>query len=243
MTDEKYVFMTEVADKKRTARGVHNKRTHTGKRGKLRFPSDNMTRKEIEAMNGEVKTYNIKNPMKWHEFKTMPDDLKRAYLKRLRDLYNASNKAIGDMMGVSDNCIGKEARRLGIRSLGKNERTLPEWNSFVKYGSPERKTEEQVEEAVCETVDAEAACDMEQPEEVSFDWTPEGGGSGHTPCSVEVAPGGLDYKDMYYMAEDRWHKAQEEHYMLTEKLKAVLEENKILEAKLSIVNLIFGGNK
>lgn len=191
-------------------------------------------------MNGEVKTYNIKNPMKWHEFKAMPDDLKRAYLNRLRDLYNASNKAIGEMMGVSDNCIGNAARRLGIRSLAKNERTLPEWNSFVKYGSPERKPEDQVEETVCETVDAEAACDMEQPEEVSFDWTPEGGGGGHG-CSGEVAPGGLDYRDMYYMAEDRWRRSEEENHQLFEKLKAVMEDNKILEAKLSIVNLIFGG--
>lgn len=229
MTDEKYVFVSEVADKKRTARGVHNRRTHTGKGG-CKLPSENMTRKEIEAMNGEVKTYNIKNPMKWHEFKAMPDDLKRAYLNRLRDLYNASNKAIGEMMGVSDNCIGNAARRLGVRSLAKNERTLPEWNSFVKYGSPERKPEE----AACETVEAEAVCDMKQLEEVPIDQTSEG---------VWVNDGGLDYKDMYYMAEDRWRKLEEENHLLFEKLKAVMEDNKILEAKLSIVNLIFGGNK
>ena len=40
MNDEKYVFITDCADKKRTARGIHNKRTHNGKGGKVLFPSD-----------------------------------------------------------------------------------------------------------------------------------------------------------------------------------------------------------
>lgn len=41
MTDEKFVFVSDCADKKRTARGIHNKRTHAGKSGKVIFPSDN----------------------------------------------------------------------------------------------------------------------------------------------------------------------------------------------------------
>ena len=54
MNDEKYVFINDCAEKKRTARGIHNKRTHAGKGGKVIFPSDYLTRKEREAMNGEV---------------------------------------------------------------------------------------------------------------------------------------------------------------------------------------------
>lgn len=45
MNDEKYVFITDCAEKKRTARGIHNKRTHNGKGGKVLFPSDYLTRK------------------------------------------------------------------------------------------------------------------------------------------------------------------------------------------------------
>mgnify|MGYP001248187255 FL=1 len=45
MTDEKFVFVSDCADKKRTARGIHNKRTHAGKGGKVIFPSDYLTRK------------------------------------------------------------------------------------------------------------------------------------------------------------------------------------------------------
>lgn len=46
MNDEKYVFINDCAEKKRTARGIHNKRTHAGKGGKVIFPSDYLTRKE-----------------------------------------------------------------------------------------------------------------------------------------------------------------------------------------------------
>ena len=63
MTDEKFVFVSDVAEKKRTARGSHNKRTHCGRGGTVRFPSDNMTRKELSKMNGEVKSYRMNDPM------------------------------------------------------------------------------------------------------------------------------------------------------------------------------------
>ena len=71
MTDEKFVFVSDCADKKRTARGIHNKRTHAGKGGKVIFPSDYLTRKEREAMNGEVKTYALNRPMRWKAYKSM----------------------------------------------------------------------------------------------------------------------------------------------------------------------------
>lgn len=33
MNDKEYIFMTDCAEKKRTAWGAHNKRSHTGKGG------------------------------------------------------------------------------------------------------------------------------------------------------------------------------------------------------------------
>ena len=54
MTDEKYTFVTDVAEKKRIARGSFNKRTHNGKGGKVRFPSDYLSNKERNKMNGEI---------------------------------------------------------------------------------------------------------------------------------------------------------------------------------------------
>ena len=114
MTDEKFLFVTDCADKKRTARGIYNKRTHTGKGGKVRFPSDNLSRKELDAMNGEVVTYSLNKPMKWDEYKKMPDDLRRQYIENLQKRYDIMQKDLVDLFGVSISSVQLETNKLGI---------------------------------------------------------------------------------------------------------------------------------
>lgn len=118
MTDEKYTFATDIADKKRTARGIYNKRTHCGKGGTVRFPSDSLTRKEKEALNGEVKAYRLNDPMTWKEFKALPDDLQAVYVKGLRNRFDVSDVKIGEMMGISQNAVSTHFRKHGL-ALGK----------------------------------------------------------------------------------------------------------------------------
>lgn len=121
VTDEKYVFVSDVIDKKRTARGSHNKRTHCGRGGSVRLPSDNMTRKELNKMNGDVKSYRMNDPMTWEEFKSMPDDLRITYIKLLREKFHVSDTKIGEMLGVAQRTISSEISRLGI-GLGKRHK-------------------------------------------------------------------------------------------------------------------------
>lgn len=56
-------------------------------------------------MNGEVKAYRLNNPMKWDEFKAMPDDLKITYIKLLREKFNVPDSYIGKMLGVAQRTI------------------------------------------------------------------------------------------------------------------------------------------
>lgn len=136
MNEIEKLFQDDVQNKKVIGRSArHVART----RRKVVLPSDRLTEKEIEKMSGEVHSYNLGNPMKWAQFKEMPDDLRKAYLERLRDRYNATNKAIGEMMGVSDQSVMKEAHRLGVRALTKRDRPSAEWFNFVAYGTPKRK--------------------------------------------------------------------------------------------------------
>lgn len=114
MTDEKYTFIEDLREKKITARSSRNKRTHTGKGGAIRLPSDNLTRKELQAMNSEVTYYRLNSPMKWAEFKAMPDDLKVSYVKSLREKFGATDKAIGEMLGVSMQHRIKVFKGLGL---------------------------------------------------------------------------------------------------------------------------------
>ena len=127
MKDETYMFLQDSREKKNIARSARNKRTHTGKRGGVKLPSDYMTEKEKKKMNGECKSYRLNSPMKWAEFKSMPDDLKIAYIKAIREKYNAPDTYIGQMFGVAQTNVSKEIRRLGIGN-GKTRSGRTHWD-------------------------------------------------------------------------------------------------------------------
>ena len=48
MKDEEYLFRQDSRDKALTARSARHKRTHCGKGGRVKLPSDYMTKKELE---------------------------------------------------------------------------------------------------------------------------------------------------------------------------------------------------
>lgn len=140
MTDERFVYVNDLKEKKQTARSAHNKRTHCGKGGSVRLPSDNMTRKELKAMNGEVNSYKMNEPMKWAEFKAMPDDLKVAYIKALRERYRVPTIEIYAMLGGSKKLKMEEFKRLGLcEGKGKFER---DWDKEGFYAWAHGETHE-----------------------------------------------------------------------------------------------------
>lgn len=114
MNDEKYVYIQDVKEKKSTARSARNKRTHNGKGGRVKLPSDYMTKKELKAMSGEVKSYRLNEPMPWAEFKAMPDDIRVTYIKLIREKYHAPDSHICKMMGTNTCSFSQEMNRLGI---------------------------------------------------------------------------------------------------------------------------------
>lgn len=48
MKDETYSYISDVKEKGITARSARNRRTHTGKGGKVRFPSDSLSKKGVD---------------------------------------------------------------------------------------------------------------------------------------------------------------------------------------------------
>lgn len=136
MTDEAYVFHEDSKEKKRVARSAHKKPAHNSRR--CRFPSDYKTRKELNAMNSEVKIYALSQPMKWKEFKALPEDLRKRYLIRLRDLYHAGPSAMAKMFGVSAASVQNMSRLLDV-SYPNACRPAPKWASFLANGTPARE--------------------------------------------------------------------------------------------------------
>jgi hypothetical protein len=50
LPDEQWLMIEDSINKKKIARGSRNRKTHCGKGGSAKFPSDYMTRKEINAV-------------------------------------------------------------------------------------------------------------------------------------------------------------------------------------------------
>ena len=148
-------FDYDAMQKKRIARGYHNK--VRPKRG-CTLPSDYLTKKEKEKMNGEVHTYSLQQPMSWEQFKVLPNDLKKEYLEYLKENFNASNYMVAEMLGVSKGFFSNYLATCSIqgRHGGSNPRpdalekkAFKEWwsgetvdvNEFIKA------TREAIEEA------------------------------------------------------------------------------------------------
>lgn len=119
LPDEQWIMIEDSIEKKNIAHSASHRRSHCGKRGGVKMPSDYMTRKEIKSMNSSITSYNLNYPMDWKTFKSMPDDLKIEYINRLRDMFSVPNKVIAQyMFGVSNPYISNVFSGLGL-ALGK----------------------------------------------------------------------------------------------------------------------------
>ena len=106
MTDEAFVFNTEVRERKSTARGARYR--VSGARTKYcGLPSDHLTAAQLKRRNGPVVTYNLSKPMKWETFKQLDGPTMRSYVERLHDAYGVGGSDIADMLGVSVKALSK----------------------------------------------------------------------------------------------------------------------------------------
>lgn len=153
MTDAEYLFKLTERERKRNARGEKNKIKGGG--GAVRLPSDNLTKKEREAMNGETVTYKVHSPVKWPEFKRWPPDIQREYFKRLDTSYRPTAEMYADMFGVSKNSVSVLRASLGVKT-GNRGRNLPDaagWQRFTNRGGGEEEKAAQEEASEKELYD------------------------------------------------------------------------------------------
>lgn len=161
MSDEQYEYVSDCRDKKVTARSARHARTHNGKGGSVKFPSDYMSAKELKSMNSECKTYRMNEPITWDEFKSMPDDLKIGYVKGLRERFKVPAREIAMMMGVNPTTFNKYLRCLGIaEGKGSSRRAwdregFENWRTGKDVDNTIETPLEAVEEEISVTEDTE----------------------------------------------------------------------------------------
>lgn len=93
LSDEEYIYRQDIKEKKATGRGIYHKKNGS-KSKKCTLPSDYMTKKEREAMNGEVMSYNPNKFYSYAEFKQFPMEYQIKYINSLLTRYNCSFAAI-----------------------------------------------------------------------------------------------------------------------------------------------------
>ena len=208
MPDEQYVMISDSIEKKKIAHSSHNRKTHCGKGGRVKFPSDYLSKKELKAMNGDVKSYNLNRPMTWEEFRSMPQDLQIMYIKKLRNEFGVPDSVLGKAMGVCRSSFSKAMRDLSL-SLGKNAgATGRQWLGseksikFSEYWNKFNKKEDAVEEDSVEG-EAEAVEEMGISKEKSNDYT--------TDDSDELFHYGTKYNSGRYPSTTVDHIVEPEH--------------------------------
>lgn len=171
MTDEKYLFKQTELERKRNGRGTFNKVRRGGRY--VRMPSDNMTKKERDSMNGEVRSYDFSKPLGWKQFQKMPEDLQQEYLDFLTSKFSGvSNAMIGESMGVKNNVFAPYFYRHGLKvnktlSMGRkeflNSESGKKWLEWTQAGIPVvEATEEEAAHGV-QSVKEETYVTREEP--------------------------------------------------------------------------------
>lgn len=132
-------FDYDVYQKKVIARGaIHRKCGAKSKRCTL--PSDYLTKKELCALNGELKTYNIHQRMTWEQFKGIPADMAAEHIKYLVDSFGVNMNAIAEALGVSHVTVSRYMKDHGIQLERRRFIPTEKWREFI--GTPKPKAVE-----------------------------------------------------------------------------------------------------
>ena len=141
-------FDYDVLQKKRIARGAYAKKGGSRSK-KCTMPDDYLTNAERKKLSRTVLEVNLKKPMDWETFKSLPTEIKREYLEYLRDECGATSSDISsDMFGKSHDALRKHIKdsepslegifkKGGVSDSALKER-LEKWKAFLSQ-EPESK--------------------------------------------------------------------------------------------------------
>ena len=103
-------FDKDIREKKQIGNSARHKVVGGGRRA--RFPSNCLTKKEREALNSEVRSWNPKQVMPWGTYKQMPGDLQKEYLTNMQGC-GATATWLAAAMGVTSQTVWQAGKRHG----------------------------------------------------------------------------------------------------------------------------------
>lgn len=131
-------FEKDIREKKQIGNSARHKVVGGGRR--VGFPSDSLTKKEREALNSEVRSWNTKRVMPWGTYKQMPGDLQKEYLTNMQGC-GATATWLAAAMGVNSQTVWQAGKQHGAAfPRGGGDRVLWERNlDLWRTGEPARQ--------------------------------------------------------------------------------------------------------
>lgn len=147
MTDERYVYNTDIRERKSAANGARAKKG--GSRSKrCHLPSDNMTAAQKRQLNGPTVAVNLNRPMTFTELKQISPTLQFLYLDHLVKVHKARAQDIYGMLGISKPYFYVWINDLPgrITFKGKPRRPAAEWLAFLANAQPAQEATQALDE-------------------------------------------------------------------------------------------------
>lgn len=135
MNDIEFILKEDIKKKKQAGSGYRYKKNGS-KSKKCSLPSDNLSKKELNKMNGECKVYNLSEKMNYSNFCAMPFDLQVKYLEMLRDKFGANQTDIAKMMNVAPSTLASHRYKFlnnkpVFPSSNRPRLDKDAWNRFI----------------------------------------------------------------------------------------------------------------
>lgn len=135
MTDERYVYNTDIQDRKRTASGALAKKGGSRSR-RCPLPSDTLTKAQRQKLNGSVESIKLNQPMSWARLRELTPTLQLLYLDHLVNEHKARRVDLCSMLGVATCTFWKLQQALPGKLVfkGQPKKPAPEWEAFMAVG-------------------------------------------------------------------------------------------------------------
>ena len=182
MDDAEWLFKTDSKEKKNIARSARKKARHTG----CKLPSDYMTSKQKKQLNGEVICMNVRKPMAYKYFKTLPKDLQEEFLDYVVSTFHVTAEILcKEMFNITAPGLRNYIRTKKLKSPWTRGQHMPQFdrNRWEKFLAGEEVEElqnapESPQNDLCETNTGSEGTDIavenkpqkapEEPEDVTL---------------------------------------------------------------------------
>lgn len=132
MTDERYVYKSDIRERKGMASGARG--VKNGSRSKrCSLPSDGITPTEWKKLNGPVEYAKLGVPMTYSELMDLSPSLRFLYLDHCVNHYHARQTDLIQMLGCCQATFFKMSKNLPgkLTFKGRSRKVAPEWSAFL----------------------------------------------------------------------------------------------------------------